>query len=246
MMEEYASIMKNDVWEVVPRPEGNKVVGYTCIYKFKHATYGSMDKYKARFVAKRDGVDYEETFAPVAKYSSIRAVILLVVENGWRVHQMDLKTAFFNEVVEEEVYVEKLEGFEVGNKETHVCRLRRALYGLKQEPRACYSRIDNYLREMGFQQSEVDLNLYFLVGEVPHILVLYVYDLFLTGDEQLIADCKVNLVVEFEMKDLGLLHYFLGLEVWKHDGRFFLGQGKYIVEILRRFKMTIVGPCPRL
>jgi hypothetical protein len=96
----------------------------------------------------------------------------------------------------------------------HVCRLRRALYGLKQAPRAWHSRIDNYLREMGFQWSEEDPNLYFLAGEAPLILVLYVDDLFLIGDEQMIADCKTNLAAEFEMKHLGLMHYFLGLEVW--------------------------------
>jgi hypothetical protein len=178
----------------------------------------------------------------VARYSSIRAVISLAAEKGWRVHQMDVKTAFLNGVVEEEVYVEQPEGFEVGSRETHVCRLRRALYGLKQAPRAWYSRIDSYLREMGFQWSEADPNLYFLAGEKPLILVLYVDDLFLTGDEQLIADCKVNLAAKFEMKDLGLMHYFLGLEVWQMDGRFFLGQGKYAVEILRRFRMMDCRP----
>jgi hypothetical protein len=134
MMEEYASIMKNDVWEVVPRPDGKKVVGSKWIYKVKHATDGSVDKYKARFVVKgfshREGVDYEETFASVARYSSIRAVILLATKKGWGIHQMDVKTAFLNEVVEEEVYVEQPERFEVGNRRTHVCRLRRALYGL--------------------------------------------------------------------------------------------------------------------
>jgi hypothetical protein len=123
---------------------------------------------------------------------------------------MDVKTAFLNGVVEEEVYVEQPEGFEVGSKDTHVCRLRRALYGLKRAPRAWYSRIDNYLRGMGFQQSEADPNLYFLAGEKPFILVLYVDDLFLTGDEQLIEYCKVNLAAKFEMKYLGLMHYFLG------------------------------------
>jgi hypothetical protein len=136
---------------------------------------------------------------------------------------MDVKTAFLNRVIEEEVYVEQPEGFEVGSRETHVCRLRRALYGLKKAPQAWYSRIDNYLREMGFQRSEADPNLYFLLGKEPLILVLYVDDLFLTGDEQLIADCKVNLAAEFEMKDLGLMHYFLRFEVWQMDGRFFLG-----------------------
>ena len=130
---------------------------------------------------------------------------------------MDIKTAFLNGVIEEEVYIEQPEGFDVENRESHVCRLHRALYRLNQAPRAWYSRIDNYLREMGFQRSEVDHNLYFLTGEVPLILVLYVDDLFLTRDEKLIGDCKSNLVVEFEMKDLRWMHYFLGLDVWKRD-----------------------------
>jgi hypothetical protein len=142
----------------------------------------------------------------------------LAAEKGWRVHQMDVKTTFLNGFVEEEVYVEQPEGFKVGSRETHVCRLRRALYGLKQAPRAWYSRIDSYLREMGMQRSEANPTLYFLVGEVPLILVLYVNDLFLTGDELLIEDCKANLAIEFEMKDLGLMHYFLGLEVWAKMG----------------------------
>jgi hypothetical protein len=158
---------------------------------------------------------------------------------------MDAKIAFLNGVVEEEVYVEQPKGFEVGSRETHVCRLRRDLYGLKQAPRACYSRIDNYLREIGYHRSEADPNLYFLAGEKPLILVLYVDDLFLTGDEQLIENCKVNLAIKFEMKDLGSMHYFLGLEVWQRDGCLFLGQGKYAVEIFRRFRLMDCRPCYR-
>jgi hypothetical protein len=222
MMEEYASIMKNDVWEVVPRPEGKRVVGSKWIYKFKHGADESVEKYKACFVAKgfvqKEGVDYEETFAPMARYSSIRAIISLVAEMGWRVHQIDVKTAFLNGVIEEEVYIEHPEGFEVRDWDTHVCRLRRALYRLKQAPRASYSRIDSHLREMGFHWSEVDRNLYFLAGEVPLILVLYVDDLFLTRDEQLITNCKANLAAKFEMKYLGLMHYFLGLDSFKRKG----------------------------
>ena len=95
---------------------------------------------------------------------------------------------------------------------------------------------------MGFQRSEVDHNLYFLSGEVPFILVLYVDDLFLTGDERLIDDCKSNLAIEFEMKDLGLMSYFLDLEVWQRDGCFFISQGKYAIEILRRFMMEDCRP----
>ena len=90
---------------------------------------------------------------------------------------MDVKTAFLNKVIEEEVYIEQPEGFDVENREMHVCRLHRALFGLKQAPRTWYLRIDNYLREMGFQRSEADHNLYFLTGGVPLILVLYVDDL---------------------------------------------------------------------
>jgi hypothetical protein len=116
------------------------------------------------------------------------------------------------------------------------------LYGLKQAPRAWYSRIDSYLREMGFQQSKANPNLYFLTRETPLLLVLNVDDLFLTWDEQLITNYKTNLAAEFEMKDLGLMHYFLGLEVWQLDGCFFLGQGKYTMEILQRFRMIYCRP----
>jgi hypothetical protein len=201
MMQEYASIMKNNIWEVAPRPEGKRVVGSRWIYKVKHAADGSMEKYKACFVAKgfalKQGVNYEETLAPMARYSSIRAVMTLAARMGWRVHQMDVKIAFLNGVIKEEVFIEQLEGFEAGDRETHVCKLRRALYGLKQAPQAWYSRIDSYLREMGFHRIEADPNPYFLASEVPLKLALYVDDLFLTGDEQLIAECKANLATEY-------------------------------------------------
>ena len=129
---------------------------------------------------------------------------------------MDLKTAFLNGVVEEEVYVEQPQGFETHDKKAHVCRLNRALYGLKQAPRMWYDRIDGFMKSMGFIKSKADSNLYNKVveDEGPVILLLYVDDLFLTGDEKLIAKCKKKLTAEFEMKDLGQMHYFLGLEVW--------------------------------
>ena len=129
---------------------------------------------------------------------------------------MDVKTAFLNEVIEEEVYIEQPEGFETHEKKSHVCRLNKALYGLKQAPRAWNGQIDGYLQKMGFVKSDVHPNLYYLVVESePLILVLYVDDLFLTGSSRLIEDCKKNLATEFDMKDLGRMHYFLGLEVWQ-------------------------------
>ena len=110
MIEEYRPIMKNDVWDVVPRLEGNSVVTSKWIYKIKHATDGSIDKYKAIFVARdfsqKEGIDYEETFAPIARYTSIKSVLSLGAVMKWKIHQMDVKTAFSNGVVEEEVYVE--------------------------------------------------------------------------------------------------------------------------------------------
>jgi hypothetical protein len=195
MVEEHNSIMRNDVWEIVSRPVGKSVVTSRWFYKVKHAADGSVEKYKARFVARgfsqKEGVDYEETFAPVARYSSIRAVLSIASEMGWSIHQMDVKTAFLNGVIEEEVYIEQPQGFEVHDRETHVCRLKKALYGLKQAPRAWYSRIDNYLQSMGFTKSEADPNLYFLlVGSEPSSWCLYVDDLILTGAERL--DCRMQ------------------------------------------------------
>jgi hypothetical protein len=105
-----------------------------------------------------------------------------------------------------------------------VCRLKKALYGMKQAPRAWYSRIDAYLQQLGFEKSEADPNLYFIMaGEDPLILLLYVDDLFITGAERLIRSCKESLASEFEMTDIGLMHYFLGLEVWQELGHIFLG-----------------------
>eukprot|EP00253_Pinus_taeda_P030770 PITA_30770 len=151
---------------------------------------------------------------------------------------MDVKTTFLNGKIEEEVYIEQPEGFETFNHESHVCQLKRALYGLKQAPHAWYTRIDNYFTGLGFTKSEADANLYHIMVEgKPLISVLYVDDLILTGDDKFIKSCREDLAREFEMKDMGLMHYFLGMEVWQKDGEVFVSQGKYANEILRQFHM---------
>lgn len=185
MVEKYSSIMVNDVWEVVPRPQDWSMVGLRWIYKVKYVANGHVEKYKGRFVAKgyaqKEGIDYKETFALVARYTSIRTMISLAAQMGWEIHQMDVKTAFLNEVIEEEVYIEHLEGFETHEKKSHVCILKKALYGLKQVPRAWYGRIDGYLQKMGFVKNDTDPNIYYLLVEnEPLIMVFYVDDLFLT------------------------------------------------------------------
>jgi hypothetical protein len=151
---------------------------------------------------------------------------------------LDVKTTYINGVAEEEVYIEKPQGFEVHGRKSHMCRLKKDLYGLKQAPRAWYSMIDGYLWILGFTKSDANPNIYRLhVGKDPLILVLYVDDFFPTRDEKLIIRCKKELASEFKMKDIRLMHYFLGLEVWQHPVEIFLRQGKYVVEIIRRFRM---------
>ena len=119
------------------RPKTQREVSLTSkwFYKIKHAAEGSIEKYKARFVAQgfsqKEGIDYEETFAPIARYTSIRSVLALAGVMKWKIPQMDVKTAFLNGVVEEEVYVEQPLSFETHDRESHVCRLKKALYGLK-------------------------------------------------------------------------------------------------------------------
>jgi hypothetical protein len=150
----------------------------------------------------------------------------------------DRREDSFPEWYYQEVYIKQPQGFEVEDRKSHVCRLKKALYGLRQAPRAWYGRIDSFLTSLGFTKSKADSNLYFkIMDNEPVILLLYVDDLFLTGEEKLIAEYKQRLAAEFEMKDLGLMHYFLGLEVWQSPGRIFLNQGKYTVEILKRFDM---------
>jgi hypothetical protein len=174
----------------------------------------------------------------VARYTSIRTIIALAAEMNWKLHQMDVKTTFLNGVIEEEVYIEQPQGFEFEDRKYHVFQLKKDVYGLKQAPRAWYGHIDSFLTILGFTKSKADSNLYFnIMDNEPVILLLYLDDLFLIGEENIVAECKKRLAAEFGMKDLGLINYFLGLEVWQSPERIFLNQGKYTVEILKRFDM---------
>jgi hypothetical protein len=203
MKKEYQSIMKNEVWEIVPRSKNKDGVSYRWLFKIKHAADGSIEKYNARFVApgfsQKEGIDYEETFAHVARYTSIRTIIALAAKMKWKLHQMDVKTAFLNGVIEEEVYIEQPQGFEVEDRKSHVYRLKKALYRLKQAPRAWYGRIDSFLTSLGFTKSKANSNLYFkIMDNEPVILLLYVDDLFLTGEENLVVEKETSLGIRNE------------------------------------------------
>ena len=156
--------------------------------------------------------------------------------------QMDVKTIFlWHGAIKEEVYVEQPLGFKVQDRDTHVCKLKKALYELKQAPRAWNERIDSYLMKLGFTRSNAYPNLYFKVDrEKPLVLVLYLDNLFLTGVDPFIHQCRRELAAEFESRDLGLMHYFLDLEVWQRLGEIFLSQGKYIMKLL---VWWTISPC---
>jgi hypothetical protein len=215
MIEEYQSIMKN-VWEVVSRPYVRSMVTSKWMYMIKHAADGSIEKCKAIFMARgfsqKEGEDYDETFAPVARYTSIRSIISITSFMGWKLHQMDVNNVFSNGVIEEEVCIEKLQGFVIHGKDSHIFQSKKGLFRIKQVPREWYARIYNYLMSLGFTKTYVDPNLYYKVeDDFPLILVQYVDDIFVTGDEKLIDGCKMELTLYFEMKDLGLMHYFFGI-----------------------------------
>jgi hypothetical protein len=151
---------------------------------------------------------------------------------------MDVEIEFLNGEIEEEFYIEQREGFVMKKDKYHVYMLKKSLYGLKQTPHAWYEKMDGFLMILGFNKSVVDPNLYYhIVGDECLILVLYVDDLFLTSSERLIVECKLALTSEFEMKDLGMMNYLLGLEVWQRNDEIFLSQGKYTVETLKKFGM---------
>ena len=243
MQEEYHSILANHTWELVPRPSHRKVIGVKWLFKVKLHSDGSLDKYKARLIAKgyaqQEGEDFDETFAPTARYSTICIVLALASHFQWRIFQMDIKSAFLNGDLEEEVYVEQPPGFEVSNWPNHVCLLKKSLYGLKQAPQAWYIKIYSFLLSIDFQRTHADSNLYVLVADNDIcILVLYVDDLIITGSNmELITWVQHQLTSSFFMTNLGLLHYFLGLEVWQHASGIFISRRKYSLKLLEKFNM---------
>ncbi|KAK4394488.1 Retrovirus-related Pol polyprotein from transposon RE2 [Sesamum angolense] len=172
MEEEIKMIEKNNTWELADRPKDKEVIGVKWIYKTKLNADGSIQKHKTRLVAKGysqlPGIDYTETFAPVARLDTIRALIAIAANKKWKIYQMDVKSAFLNGYIDEEIYVEQPQGFIAKGSEEKVLRLKKALYGLKQAPRAWYSRIDKYFMDRGFRRSLSEPTLY--IKSQDHIL----------------------------------------------------------------------------
>ncbi len=235
---------------MVPLPAGRKPVSCKWVFKIKQGANGEVECYKARLVARgftqTYGVDYNETFAPVAKFTSIRCILVLAALEDMEIHQMDVKTTFLNGKLKKEIYMEQPQGFVHQGGEHFVCKLQKSLYGLKQSPRAWNQKLDAFLKSIEFMKSEADHSVYVAqVGDVKFFIVVYVDDFILVcNDQNKILQIKEELSQKFEMKDLKELHFFLGMEVERnHDERLLrINQIKYLKEILKRFQMEECKP----
>lgn len=243
MEAEINAIEENNTWELVELPEEAKVIGLKWIYKTKFNERGEIDKFKARLVAKgyhqRYGIDFDEVFAPVAKWDTIRLILALAAEKEWRVFQLDVKSAFLHGDLKEDVFVEQPKGFEVEAESNKVYKLKKALYGLKQAPRAWYSRIEGYFAKEGFEKCYCEHTL-FVKKERGDVLVVSVYvdDLIYTGSSmEMIEEFKKSMMEEFSMTDLGKMKYFLGVEVIQDEKGIFINQRKYAAEIIKKYGM---------
>jgi len=209
----------NRTWTLVPFHPSMNVVGSQWVYKIKRRSDGSIERYKARLVARgftqQKGIDYSKTFSLVIKQATVRLVFSIVVSCGWKIHQLNIHNAFLNGVFDEEIYMKQPPGFVDSAHPSHVCRLHKSLYGLKQAPRAWYTRLNDFLLSIGFCASKVDTSLFiFSVGADICYLLIYVDDILFTGSNSLLLQCLIQLLSsEFKLCNLGSIHYFLGIEV---------------------------------
>jgi transposase InsO family protein len=248
MNEELDQIEKNDTWELVPRPKNKNVIGTKWVFRNKLNEDGQVTRNKARLVCKGyaqiEGIDFEETFSPVARMEAIQLLLAYACSKNVKVYQMDVKSYFLNGELEEEVYIEQPEGFQLSENADYVCKLKKALYGLKQAPRAWYSRLDKYLQQAGFRKGSADNNLYIKVSEGNILLIeVYVDDIiFGSDDDRLSQKFAKDMQNEFEMSLLGELSFFLGLQIRQRNQGIFISQTKYIIEMLKRFGMEDCKP----
>ncbi|GJX05503.1 retrotransposon protein, putative, ty1-copia subclass [Tanacetum coccineum] len=242
---EMQSMKDNDVWVLVELPPNARTVGSKWLFKKKTDMDGAVYIFKARLVAKgftqTYGVDYEETFSPVADIRAIRILIAIAAYYDYEIWQMDVKTAFLNGHLSEEVYMEQPEGFVNPKYPNHVCKLKRSIYGLKQASRQWNKRFDDEIKKFGFTQNPDEPCVYLKAsGSYVAILILYVDDILLMGNNiPMLQDVKSYLGRSFAMKDLGEAAYILGIKIYRDRSKRLIGlcQSAYIEKILKRFYM---------
>ncbi|CAJ2638092.1 unnamed protein product [Trifolium pratense] len=243
MQEEIDAIEKNKTWQLVEKPNDKEAIGVKWVYKLKHNPDGSIQRAKARLVVKgyaqQPGIDYSETFAPVARLDTVRTIIALAAQKGWNLYQLDVKSAFLNEELKEEVYVQQPQGFVSKGQEEKVYRLKKALYGLKQAPRAWYSEIDSYFVQQGFQRSQSEPTLYVKHQGKDDILLvaLYVDDLVYTASRPDLM-FAASLLSRFMSKPS---HLHLGAA--KRVLRYVMGTMEYGIRFEKNSKFEAKGYC---
>ncbi|KAK8569112.1 hypothetical protein V6N12_007644 [Hibiscus sabdariffa] len=245
MRSEMDSMSDNQVWTLVEPPEGIKPIGCKWVFKKKTDMDGNVQTYKGRLVAKGyrqiHGIDYDETFSPVAMFKSIRILLALAVFHDYEIWQMDVKTAFLNGKLEEDVYMTQPEGFVTPENAGKVCKLQRSIYGLKQASRSWNLRFNDAIKEFGFMRNEDEPCVYKkFSGSIVSFLILYVDDILIIGNDiPTLQSVKAWLSSCFSMKDLGETTYILGVKIYRDRSRRLLGlsQSTYIDKVLKRFNM---------
>ncbi|KAJ9541567.1 hypothetical protein OSB04_028073 [Centaurea solstitialis] len=245
MKAEMQSMYDNQVWELTDLPQHCKAVGRKWVFKKKTDMDGNVHTFKARLVAKgftqTHGIDYDETFSPVAMLKSIRILMAISAYFNYEIWQMDVKTAFLNGKLTEDVYMEQPEGFEDPKNPNKVCRLLKSIYGLKQASRSWNLHFDERIKEFGFAKSEFEPCVYTkFSGSIVTFLVLYVDDILLIGnDVPTLQSVKEWLSKCFQMKDLGEAAYILGIKIYRNRSKRLIGlsQSTYIDKVLKRFRM---------
>jgi len=239
---EMDSIMANGTWEITDRPYGCKPLGCKWVFKKKLRPDGTIEKYKARLVAKgyaqKEEEDFFDTYSPVARLTTIRVLLSLAASHGLLVHQMDVKTAFLNGELNEEIYMQQPDGFVIEGQEGKVCKLLKSLYGLRQAPKQWHEKFNTTLTSVGFVVNEADKCVYYRHGGGEGvILCLYVDDILIFGTNlKVIEEVKSFLSQNFEMKDLGVADVILNIKLLRDDeGGITLLQSHYVDKILSRF-----------
>ncbi|KAK8913906.1 hypothetical protein KSP39_PZI024435 [Platanthera zijinensis] len=247
MDEEIATLTERGTWTLVSPPVGTDVVGCRWVFVVKFRPDGSVERYKARLVAKgytqTYGVDYFDTFSPVARLSTIRVLLSVAVNRDWPISQLDVKNAFLYGDLHEDVYMEQPPGY-VAQGETRVCQLKKAIYGLKQSPRAWFDKFSSIVAVIGFARSSADHSLFIRkTASGLVVLAVYVDDILLTGDDQAGVDLtKKHLRQHLVTKDMGSPKYFLGIEISRKPDSLVLSQRKYALDLLQDAGLTGAKP----
>ena len=249
MQEELLQFKLQEVWSLVPLPSGKSPIGTKWVFKNKTDERGIVVKNKARLVAlgyrQEEGIDYDETFAPVARLEAIRLFLAFAVNHKIKVYQMDIKSAFLYGPIQEEVYVCQPPGFEDPFYPDHVYKLNKALYGLKQAPRAWYDTLSSFLISNKFKRGNIDKTLFLKwKGKDLMIIQIYVDDIiFGSTCQNMCEEFRTLMTSKFKMSAMGELQCFLGLQVNQMKNGTFIHQTKYIKDLLTKFDMNDCKPC---